>query len=67
MSKKTTYFSSIFSHSVSGTYTVTQLTAEDGAPIPVAGHVDVFGLPVVTHTGLPTLKVVIMIKPKSKY
>ena len=45
---------------------MTQLTAEDGAPIPVAGHVDVFGLPVVTHTGLPTLKVVIMIKPKSK-
>ena len=41
-----------------GTYTVTQLTAEDSPPIPVAGHVDVFGLPVVTHTGLPTLKVV---------
>ena len=41
-----------------GTYSVTQLTAEDSPPIPVAGHVDVFGLPVVTHTGLPTLKVV---------
>ena len=41
-----------------GTYPVTQLTAEDSPPIPVAGHVDVFGLPVVTHTGLPTLKVV---------
>ena len=41
-----------------GTYSVTQLTAEDAPPIPVAGHVDVFGLPVVTHTGLPTLKVV---------
>ena len=37
---------------------MTQLTAEDSPPIPVAGHVDVFGLPVVTHTGLPTLKVV---------
>ena len=41
-----------------GCYSATQLTAEDAPPIPIAGHVDVFGLPVVTHTGLPSLKVV---------
>jgi len=41
-----------------GSYSVTQLTAEDSPPMPIAGHVDVFGLPVQTFTGLPTLKTV---------
>ena len=39
-----------------GTYSVTQLTAEDSPPIPISGHVDVFGQPVTTLTGLPTMK-----------
>ena len=30
---------------------MTQLTAEDSPPMPIAGHVDVFGLPVQTFTG----------------
>ena len=34
-----------------GSYSVTQLTAEDSPPMPIAGHVDVFGLPVQTFTG----------------
>ena len=41
-----------------GSYSVTQLPDQDNPPIPIAGHVDVFGLPVMTYTGLPSLKTV---------
>lgn len=42
----------------SGSYTAVQLTQGESPPMPIAGHVDVFGLPVTTITGLPSLKTV---------
>jgi len=41
-----------------GSYSALQLTAEESPPMPIAGHVDVFGLAVTTITGLPSLKTV---------
>jgi hypothetical protein len=42
----------------SGAYSAIQLTQAEAPPMPIAGHVDVFGLPVTTITGLPSLKTV---------
>ena len=41
-----------------GSYAATQLTQDESPPMPIAGHVDVFGLAVTTITGLPSLKTV---------
>jgi len=41
-----------------GSYHAVQLTQAESPPMPIAGHVDVFGLPVTTITGLPSLKTV---------
>jgi len=41
-----------------GSYAATQLTQAESPPMPIAGHVDVFGLAVTTITGLPSLKTV---------
>jgi len=41
-----------------GSYAAIQLTQAESPPMPIAGHVDVFGLPVTTITGLPSLKTV---------
>lgn len=41
-----------------GSWSVSQLNSTDYPPMPIAGHVDVFGLPVTTLTGLPCLKTV---------
>jgi len=41
-----------------GSYSAVELGFDECSPFPIAGHVDVFGLPVTTITGLPTLKTV---------
>jgi len=41
-----------------GAWEVSQLTGDEEPPMSIAGHVDVFGLPVSTITGLPCLKTI---------
>jgi len=41
-----------------GTYRAIEIGPEDRPPLPIAGHIDVFGQPVTTITGLPCLKTV---------
>jgi len=41
-----------------GAYRTVEIGPVEGPPIPITGHIDVFGLPVTTITGLPNLKMV---------
>jgi len=41
-----------------GSYAAIQLTQAESPPMPIAGHVDVFGMPVTTITGLPSMKTI---------